>query len=91
MKTNGHGNEVESVVKEGERMVARVAAMAHHAVDKAADVAAPTAEWLTGRAEELDARQKKLTADACSYVTANPLKAVGIALLAGVVLGRILL
>jgi ElaB/YqjD/DUF883 family membrane-anchored ribosome-binding protein len=84
VKTNGQGSEVEPVI-------ARVAAMAHQAVDKAAGAAAPTADWLAERGEILNARQKKLAADTCSYVSANPLKAVGIAVLAGLLLGRILL
>ena len=64
--------------------------MAHQAVDKAAGAAAPTAEWLASQAETLDATQKKLVADACNYISANPLKAVGIALAAGFVLSRAL-
>ena len=69
----------------------KVAAMAHDAVDKAADAAAQTADKLTARGESLNAAQKKLVADTCSYVSENPLKSVGIAVLAGFVLGRILL
>ena len=68
----------------------KVATMAHQAVDKAAGAAAPTAEWLASQAETLDATQKKLVADACNYISANPLKAVGIALAAGFVLSRAL-
>ena len=63
--------------------------MAHKAVDKAKDAAAPAAGWLVERAESLNATQKKLTADACSYVSANPLKAVGIAAVAGFLLSRL--
>jgi ElaB/YqjD/DUF883 family membrane-anchored ribosome-binding protein len=65
-----------------------VASMAHQAVDKAAGVAAPTAEWLVEHGEALDATQKKLVADVGSYVSANPLKAIGIAVVAGFVLSR---
>ena len=39
----------------------------------------------------LNAAQKKLVADTCSYVSANPLKSVGIAVVAGFLLGRIIL
>ncbi len=69
----------------------KVASMAHSAVDKAAGAAAETADKLTARGESLNAAQKKLVADTCSYVSDNPLKSVGIAVLAGFVLGRILL
>lgn len=68
----------------------RVTAMVHHAVETAAVAAAPTASWLTEQGEKLDARQKKLVADSSGYVVGNPLKAVGIAALAGFLLSRIL-
>ena len=83
MKNNGF-------VRETEPMVARVSTIAHKAVDKAAGAATPTAEWLAQRGESLNATQKKLAADTCSYVSANPLKAVGIAAVVGFLLSRIL-
>jgi ElaB/YqjD/DUF883 family membrane-anchored ribosome-binding protein len=69
----------------------KVAAMAHEAVDKAAGAASDTADKLTARGESLNAAQKKLVEDTCSYVSANPLKSVGIAVLAGFLLARIVL
>jgi len=68
----------------------QVAAMAHHAVDKAAGAAAPTADWLTEQGESINASQKQLVADTRSYVSANPLKAVGMAVVAGFVLSRLI-
>lgn len=68
----------------------QVAAMAHQAVDKAVDAAAPAADWLANQGESLNATQKKLVADTCSYVSANPLKSVGIAVAAGFLLSRII-
>jgi ElaB/YqjD/DUF883 family membrane-anchored ribosome-binding protein len=64
------------------------AAMAHQAVDKAASAVAPAADWLTEQGENLNTTQKKLVADTCSYVSAHPLKSVGIAVLAGFLLSR---
>jgi ElaB/YqjD/DUF883 family membrane-anchored ribosome-binding protein len=84
MQTNGQSDK-------GIPTIERVAAMAHQAVDKAADAAAPTADWLTDRSEALQARHRKLVADASGYVSDNPLKAVGIALVAGFLLSRIIL
>ncbi|HLX82027.1 MAG TPA: hypothetical protein VKS43_15725 [Burkholderiales bacterium] len=84
MKPNGHEANNRPAIE-------RVAAMAHQAVDKAAVAAAPTAEWLSGRSEEIQARNAKLLADASSYVSSNPLKAVGIAVVAGFLLSRIIL
>ena len=68
----------------------QVAAMAHQAVDKAAGAAAPTVDWLTEQGESINASQKQLVADTRSYVSANPLKAVGMAVVAGFVLGRLI-
>jgi ElaB/YqjD/DUF883 family membrane-anchored ribosome-binding protein len=68
----------------------QVAAMAHQAVDRAAGAAAPTADWLTEQGENINARQKQLLADTRDYISANPLKAVGIALVAGCVLSRLI-
>src|SRR5471030_1391408 len=67
----------------------QIAAMAHRAVDKATDAAAPAADWLAEQRESLNATQKKLVADTASYVSANPLKSIAIAVAAGFLLGRI--
>ena len=69
----------------------KIAAMAHKAVDKASDAAAPTAEWLLEHGQSLKATQKKVMADTCSYISANPMKSVGIAIVAGFFLSRFLL
>jgi len=68
----------------------RVAAMAHHAVDTAAVAAAPTAEWLSHQRDVLTTRPKALMSDTCNYVSANPLKSVGIAAVVGFLLSRIM-
>jgi ElaB/YqjD/DUF883 family membrane-anchored ribosome-binding protein len=68
----------------------RVSALAHQAVDKVAGAAAPTADWLSEQGETLNAAQKKLVEDTCSYVSAHPLKSIGLALATGFVLSRII-
>lgn len=69
--------------------IGRVAAVAHQAVNRAADAAAPTADWLSEQAEMLNARQKKLVAGTSDYVSAHPFKSIGIAVVAGFLLSRI--
>jgi len=69
----------------------QVSAMAHQALDKAAGAVAPTADWLAEQGESVTATQKKLVADSCSYVSANPLKALWIAVVEGFLLSRIIL
>ncbi|MEO8223996.1 MAG: hypothetical protein ABI661_04270 [Gammaproteobacteria bacterium] len=81
----------EDAVRKAKPTIDRVAAMAHQAVDTAAGAAAPTADWLAAKGEDLKAAQQKLLDDTCSYVAANPLKSVGIAVVAGFVLSRIIL
>lgn len=88
---NSIAGAADKAARTAKPAIDRVAAMAHHAVDKAADVAAPTAGWLVEQGETLNTTQKKLVADTCGYISANPLKAVGIAAVAGFVLGRIIL
>ncbi len=82
----GAADEAARTVKPA---IDRVAAMAHQAVDKAAGAAAPTADWLAEQGESLNATQKKLVEDACSYVSAHPLKSIGVALAAGFLLSRL--
>ena len=71
-------------------VIDRASAMAHQAADTAADVVAPAADWVTGHGERLHATQNKLMADACRYIAAHPLKAIGIAAAAGFLLSRLI-
>lgn len=80
----------EEAARKAKPAIDRVAAMAHQAVDKAAGAAAPTADWLAAQGESLNDTQKKLVADTCSYISAHPLKAVAIAVVAGFVISRLI-
>jgi ElaB/YqjD/DUF883 family membrane-anchored ribosome-binding protein len=88
MKTMRTNSNVEHAAGNANLAIDRVAALAHQAVDKAAGAAAPTADWLTERGDQLDARRKRLVSDSSDLVASHPLKAVGIALVAGFVLSR---
>jgi ElaB/YqjD/DUF883 family membrane-anchored ribosome-binding protein len=70
------------------------AAKAKPAVDRAAstahEIAGKTSDWLNDKANHLSDSEKKLIENVAKYVDANPLKAVGIALVAGAVIARIL-
>jgi ElaB/YqjD/DUF883 family membrane-anchored ribosome-binding protein len=87
---NSIAGAADDAARKAKPAIDRVAAMAHQAVEKAAGAAAPTADWLAEQGESLNTTQKKLVADTCSYISANPLKAVGIAVVAGFLLGRII-
>jgi len=80
----------DGAVRKAQPAIEHVAAMAHQAVDKVAGAAGPTADWLAEQGESLNESQKKLMNDACGYVSANPLKSVGIAVLAGFLLSRMM-
>ena len=79
----------DDAARKAQPVIDRAAELAHYAVDKAADAAAPTAEWLGEQGENLMATPKKLVDGACKYVAANPLRSVAIALVAGLLIGRI--
>ncbi len=68
----------------------QVAAMAHQAVDKAAASAAPAVDWIGEQGESLNATQKKLVTEASAYIAANPLMSVGVAVLAGFLISRVI-
>ena len=79
----------DDAARKAQPVIDRAAELAHYAVDKAADAAAPTAEWLGEQGESLMATPKKLVDGTCQYVAANPLRSVAIALVAGLLIGRI--
>jgi len=78
----------DSAIRKAKPAIDKVAQMAHRAVDKAAASAAPAADWIGEKTDRLDATQKKFVNDTCAYISANPLTAVGLAVLAGVVLSK---
>ena len=87
---NSIAGAADDAARKARPAIDRVTDLAHQAVDKAAGAAAPAADWIAGQGESLNATQKKLVEDTCNYVSANPLKAVGIALAAGFLISRII-
>jgi len=88
--TDAHA-AVDAAARKAVPAIDRTTAMAHQVVDKVAGAAAPAAAWLSEQGEHLNDTQKKLVGDTCSYVAANPLKSIGLALVAGMLLGRVIL
>jgi ElaB/YqjD/DUF883 family membrane-anchored ribosome-binding protein len=87
---NSVAGAADAAARKAKPAIDRVAAMAHQAVDTAAGAAAPTADWLAEQGESLKATQKKVVAETCSYISAHPLKSIGIAVVAGFLLSRII-
>ena len=88
---NSIAGAADEAVGKAKPAIDKVVAMAHQAVDRAASAAAPTTDWLNEKGESINATQKQLVADTRSYVSANPLTAVGMAVVAGFLLSRIIL
>lgn len=80
----------DQAARKAQPAIGRVATMAHNEVDKVAGAAAPTVDWFSKQGNALKATQKKLATDACSYVAANPLKSMGMAVVAGFILSRLI-
>jgi ElaB/YqjD/DUF883 family membrane-anchored ribosome-binding protein len=66
------------------------ASKAHEASNKAGTAGNKAVDWVSKRGDQLGATPKKLIADASGYVSANPLKSLGIAILAAFAVGRLL-
>jgi ElaB/YqjD/DUF883 family membrane-anchored ribosome-binding protein len=78
----------DDAVRNVKPAIDRVAQIAHQAVNKVADVAGPTADWLSEQGDSLKATQRKMAADTTQYVSANPWKSLGFALAAGFLISR---
>jgi ElaB/YqjD/DUF883 family membrane-anchored ribosome-binding protein len=79
----------QGAVGKAKPAIDHVAAMAHQGVDRVATTAGPAADWLADQGTTLMAAQKKVVDDTASYVSANPIKSIGMALATGFLLGRI--
>jgi len=67
----------------------RVAAAAHQTVDKVVGAAGPAAQWVNQSADQLRRQQEELAETARSYVRERPLVALGAALAAGYLIGKL--
>ena len=85
---------VHSVIDDAARKVQapldRVAALAHDASDKAVAAGTQATEWASKQGTRLAAAPKQLVNDASGYISANPLKSMGIAVVAALIVGRLM-
>jgi len=70
--------------------VDRLASGAHEAVDKMADAASRAAETLDVKGEQLKDLQVRWLENSRAYIRDNPVKALGIAIVGGFLLSRLL-
>ena len=67
----------------------RAASSVHEAVDGAMNVAGSAVEWLGEKNASVTASRRKLLANSCNYVSKHPVKSVGLALVAGILIAKI--
>ena len=77
-------------VEQSRPVLERLSTKAHDAIDKAACMPGQAKEWMSEKSEYLTAKQKQLIDEASTYVSANPLKAIGIAVVAALIVGRLM-
>lgn len=68
----------------------KVSDAAHQTVDKLAGAAAPAADWVSENARKLKNMEQQLVSDASNYVRQHPLAAVGIAVVAGMIISKLI-
>jgi ElaB/YqjD/DUF883 family membrane-anchored ribosome-binding protein len=83
-------NTVDKVADAARPALDRLASGAHATVDKLAGAASSAAEVLGEKGEQLKLSQERLLENTTSYIRANPVTSLGIAVLAGFVLSRLL-
>jgi ElaB/YqjD/DUF883 family membrane-anchored ribosome-binding protein len=67
----------------------QVKAIVEKASDRATTARTDATVWLGRRGDELSAAQGKVVDTTSTYISANPLKAVGIAVVAALIVGRL--
>lgn len=87
---NSVAEAADGAARKAKPAIDQVAAMAHQVVEKAAASAAPATDWLGEQGASLNATQKRLVTDTSAYIAANPLMSVGVAVLAGFLISRMI-
>jgi ElaB/YqjD/DUF883 family membrane-anchored ribosome-binding protein len=88
--STGAADTVHKVADAAGSTVDRMASGAHAAVDKTADVAAQAAEALGVKGEHLKDLQVQWLENSRAYIRDNPVKSLGIAIVGGFLLSRLL-
>lgn len=81
----------EDMTRRAKPAIDRVVGYAHSAVDRAAGAAAPAADWLEAHSQDWRETQERVMVTTSEFVRANPWKAIGMAVVAGILIGRVIL
>lgn len=88
--SSGAHHAIDSVADKVGPVLERMASGAHQAVDKMAGTAGQAAETLDVNGEQLKGAQMRAMEQCRGYVRENPVISLGIAVGAGILLGRLL-
>jgi len=88
--TQSAAKEVDQKARGIHAVVDQASSTAHNAVDKAVGVADSAAEWLSVRSNSVKEAPRKLIGKSTDYVAANPWKSLGIAVVAGILISKIM-
>jgi len=80
----------DTAVAKAKPVIDRISTMASTAADKAYGMKTQAKDWVAEHGDQLSAKQKQLVDDAAGYISANPLKSIGVAVLAALVVGRLM-
>jgi ElaB/YqjD/DUF883 family membrane-anchored ribosome-binding protein len=83
-------DKADTAMAKAKPMVDKVASIASTAADKAYEMKTQAKDWLVEHSDEMTAKQKQMVADTAGYISANPFKSIGIAVLAALVVGRLM-
>ena len=81
---------IDVVASKAKVPVERMATIAQDAAARASTATAQATDWLTEQGDRIAAPSKKLMADTSKYVSENPLKSLGIAVVAALLVGRLM-
>ena len=80
----------DTAVAKARPVLDRISTMAGEAADKAADMKGQAKGWISAQGDQLSARQKQVVDSTASYISANPFKALGVAVVAALIVGRLM-
>lgn len=81
---------IDSVANKAKAPAERMATLAQDASERVSTAKAQATDWLSEQGERIAVPSKKLMDDASKYVSENPLKSIGIAVVAALLVGRLM-
>lgn len=81
---------IDAVASKAKVPAERMATLAQDAAERASTAKTQATEWLTEQGDRIAVPSKKLLDDTSKYVSENPLKSLGIAVVAALVVGRLM-